>query len=485
MASMLPGLVAAVVWAQLISAPRLPPRLLDGLVGRAVNAEARALAARRGIRLTRPLDVRLVDGPHLAAARDAQRAAALPAPELARDQAALYARMGLASPVGQGDAAAGSSASSTEVTGLYDVGAGRLLVANWIDLQDGRFTRLRDIAQALLDRRFHLEAWFEPPTSRPARRPRTSGDASLDAALARQALVAGDATAQALEQMDPGGALPPPRALAQVIEQVSDALTEESGRAGASGLELARRLFIELDGLTFVAEARARAPWSAVNAIWTRPPQSTSQILHPQKYVRREAPDDVGARLPDTLGGAKAGPWQAVHGDSLGEWGVRLWLTPAVGDYRAARAATGLAGDRAVLFRGGTAAGTDEGRPEFAAWMTTWDDPTDAEDFAAQAVLALGGGALSEGVAARSGPEDRGGGGGGDERGGATPARWRLANAAGRIFALERRGATVGVLFGAPPDAEGLLSPLMKAAAAGGRRRGRARQSVAGRGRPR
>ena len=50
-------------------------------------------------------------------------------------------------------------------------------------------------------------------------------------------------------------------------------------------------------------EQPARGPWSAVDALWTDPPASTEQGLHPEKYDACEAPIAVDeATLPGLPG---------------------------------------------------------------------------------------------------------------------------------------------------------------------------------------
>ena len=48
--------------------------------------------------------------------------------------------------------------------------------------------------------------------------------------------------------------------------------------------------FTHVDGLLFVARVRAHHPWSAVDALWSDPPASSEQVLHPEKYDACEAP---------------------------------------------------------------------------------------------------------------------------------------------------------------------------------------------------
>ncbi|MBC8133806.1 MAG: hypothetical protein H7X95_12550 [Deltaproteobacteria bacterium] len=460
MALTLPWLVAAVVSAmgEVVWTPN--PRLAESVVTRVANETAAVLAARRGVRLTRPLVVRLVDRPQMRIAR------AVPPPLGSRElMAQLFGHLGLASdgkrPAGTRSAGTRSDSPRDDVpTGLYDLGHDRVLIANWSDLAQGRFAVARDVALALLDRRFDLGRWFQAP------RPKV--DVTFDAVLARHALAHGDATTQALEHVDPEGDLPPPRALSGILEQVRASIL--AAHADTPPLELQRRLFIELDGLAFVHGVRARSPWTTVDNLWRRPPASTEQILHPQKYDKSDRPDDVCARLPD-FARDRQDPslippndnGQVVHRDVLGELGVRLFLARAGNDYRAERAAMGWGGDCALLLRTSTsAAGTPLGAPgtstpTFAAWITTWDDDTDAADFATEATRALA--TLADVPPTDPRLDHRI-----DPRG--ASGRVRLTDARGRLFALDHKGRTVGLVIAAPPDAEKLLERLMTSALA-------------------
>ena len=64
-------------------------------------------------------------------------------------------------------------------------------------------------------------------------------------------------------------------------------------------------------GLQFVSNARAAGGWAAVDALYAKPPASTEQVLHPEKYAAGEAPIKVAfpADLAKRLGtGWSVGP---------------------------------------------------------------------------------------------------------------------------------------------------------------------------------
>ena len=148
--------------------------------------------------------------------------------------------------------------------------------------------------------------------------------------------------------------------------------------------------FTHVDGLLFVARVRAHHPWSAVDALWSDPPASSEQILHPEKYDTCEATLAVDeSALP-----ALTGFGRPTASDVLGELVVRTWLESALPPEIAARAAAGWGGDRAGLYAPTPSASAADGGAAVPlaplAWLTVWDDAAEADDFAraARQVLA-------------------------------------------------------------------------------------------------
>ncbi|HEX8098455.1 MAG TPA: hypothetical protein VF507_10475 [Pyrinomonadaceae bacterium] len=129
-------------------------------------------------------------------------------------------------------------------------------------------------------------------------------------------------------------------------------------------------IFRYRDGARFVEAVRRKGGEPGVNGLFARPPASSEQVLHPEKYFAGEAPRDV--RLSEQAFGAKG--WRPVVSTPLGEIGVRGLLMAGVSEQTAARAAAGWGGDRAYLFDGAN------GAPLFV-WKTSWDRPVDAEEF--------------------------------------------------------------------------------------------------------
>lgn len=129
-------------------------------------------------------------------------------------------------------------------------------------------------------------------------------------------------------------------------------------------------IFRYRDGARFVEAVRRSRGERGVDELFTRPPASSEQILHPEKYVQNELPREIQMNESAfTTSG-----WQRAASTPLGEIGVRGLLLEAVAEKDAVRAASGWAGDRAYLFE------REGGTPLFV-WKTSWDKPTDADEF--------------------------------------------------------------------------------------------------------
>jgi hypothetical protein len=165
-----------------------------------------------------------------------------------------------------------------------------------------------------------------------------------DRLLSRQALIEGEAVALTFDLM-----LKPQ---ATDISRLSDlSMTQGLITTSAGGPVIGRApkflrdllLFPYVEGLGFIYQFRKRQPWSAMSAIYRDPPRSTTQILHPEKYLdTREDPlpvviPDLSRLLPGS---------RFVSDDDLGEFSLGAVLALHLGDTEGPRAAVGWRGDR-------------------------------------------------------------------------------------------------------------------------------------------
>lgn len=126
-------------------------------------------------------------------------------------------------------------------------------------------------------------------------------------------------------------------------------------------------------GAVFVLNVRQQGGWDAVSAAYTNLPQSSEQVLHPEKFTgARDNPTPM--TLPEMTYLGESG-WRAVDSAVHGEFYLNLLLRnfgSQAGD--AMIAAAGWDGDIYQAWR------REDGRVMFAL-ATTWDTEQDAAEF--------------------------------------------------------------------------------------------------------
>ncbi len=148
-----------------------------------------------------------------------------------------------------------------------------------------------------------------------------------------------------------------------------------------------------LDGPGFIHAVVGTAPLTtfgaygpAVDPLFRRPPQSTAEILHPDKYLRGWRPQPVD--LPD-LSDALGEDWHLVRRQVLGELDHRSLLARDLPADDAEQGADGWAGNRALVL-------ADDAGETAAVSETRWDSAEQAAGW---------GGAFAAAVAARYGDD--------------------------------------------------------------------------------
>ena len=170
-----------------------------------------------------------------------------------------------------------------------------------------------------------------------------------DRDLARTALAEGDATLSMTQWAT---------ARMSIVDLLSVSLSAGSGPqadqlAKAPAILREVLMFPYLDGQNFVQGIYARGGWSAVDRLYSKPPSSTSQILHPELYAAGVNPVvPTLAAAPASLGNG----WKLAMADTMGELQLRVWLEgeqPTDTQTKTAAAAVSTwGGDRIGLFEG-------------------------------------------------------------------------------------------------------------------------------------
>ncbi|MCH8185842.1 MAG: hypothetical protein IH862_07060 [Chloroflexi bacterium] len=197
---------------------------------------------------------------------------------------------------------------------------------------------------------------------------RKSLEGNSDQALAYRGLVEGDATlaetVYMFENMD---------------DEQRAQIAEEAAALDSTPLESAPHViqrefafpYREGPQFVFTILSAEEFSWRSVNQLYEDIPQSTEQILHPEKYVAKEAPIEVV--LPD-VASVLGGDWIVLREDTLGEFLLLSYLEDHITQEEADAAAAGWGGDAYALFEG----------PEGALLLQAviaWDSDDDAQEF--------------------------------------------------------------------------------------------------------
>jgi hypothetical protein len=358
----------------------------------------------RGYALLRPLRVRFVDRAFTRKFAEGEIRKQVTS-AYAKAYATTFARLGLLPP----DFALVESIlalMAEQAAGFYDPRTKILYVND--GLPAAEMTLSHEIAHALADQRFDLKKLLDAAP--------LDND---DRVFALRALIEGDATAVMLRY------LRATISLAKVVDLALDVF--QLLRMDQRQLEAAPAWIrvpltrAYLDGAKFIEALERAGGWPRVDAAFDAPPESSEQILHPQRYLAGERP--VAVTLPDLAPIIGHGA-RAAHENTLGELGLRILLSKAAPSRAAAEAAAeGWGGDRLRSYIDGA------GR-HLLVWRIVMDTNRDADELEA---------ALTRWLDGRYGARDGGAG------------RWRASHG---LSTIVRRKRELVVLDGARDERE-------------------------------
>jgi hypothetical protein len=198
-----------------------------------------------------------------------------------------------------------------------------------------------------------------------------------DRDLARLSLAEGDATLSMTQWSAKN------LSIVEMLTLAGSAGTGADQLAAAPAILRQMLLFPYQQGLAFVQSVYDQGGWAAVDGLYSKPPSSSSQILHPELYAAGIEPVAVGVpKVPAPLAG-----WQLVTQDTLGELALTVWLEgehPTAAQTDAATGATAQwGGDRVGLYEGPSGAWA-------VVLKTSWRTDAGAQTFRDEAALAAG-----------------------------------------------------------------------------------------------
>lgn len=347
----------------------------------AADEIARQVAGLRGLNLKAPLQRGVLSRDEIGA-KLKDRIGKEYTPEEVRTEARVLKRLGLLAPDVDYERLL-LDLLMEQVAGFYDPFAAKLYIADWLPLEMQRPALAHEIEHALQDQHFDLKKFATPI--------KDDGDRQLG----HSALVEGDATAVMLEFQAQSMGLPPDQ-LGELIAQMGKQLlsgsfgnTPQFDKAPAFVRETL--MFPYLTGLLFVESVRRTQPWSKVDDIFKSPPESTEQVIHPEKYAAKEHPTKITPAPIAALGARKE-----VRRDVFGELVMKILFAtapppPATAVSKKAgsgatldvdvqalaeKAAAGWGGDREVAY----ADPAEPNGPVTVVDLSTWDTEGDAKE---------------------------------------------------------------------------------------------------------
>lgn len=249
----------------------------------------------------------------------------------------------------------------SQIGGYYNPKRKLFVMAGWLPGSVQGSVAVHELTHALQDQHYDLSSIMN--TER----------ATTDSGLAASALVEGDASAvmfdyerkrrgqNALKDLDSVDSM----LLLQVLGL---------GLAGDVPESLkALLIFPYTSGLRFVHASLRRGGYGALHRVYLHRPSTTREILHPDQYLAGSFSPQIPA--DSDLEGAPLGV-APEYSDVLGEFGISSIFrgTPSTKD-RGTRAAAGWVGDKLALFPA-------QNGVRIISWLTRWEDPREALEFA-------------------------------------------------------------------------------------------------------
>jgi hypothetical protein len=348
------------------ASPTPGPTLDDATIYRNIAAQVQSI---RGLQATGQVEPTIIDRATLEANLTAEFDKDNPPADIAQSEA-IEKALGLIPPTASlRDLYV--TLQGSQVIGYYDPTAKKLFIVS----HDGglgpteRLTYAHEFTHQLQDQHFDLNSLGLDKLH-----------ADSDRGLAILSLVEGDAVSVQTAWMTANLTA---TELAQVAAEAADPATL-AVMASMPPILLETSLFPYQAGASFVASLRAGTGYTAVNDAFAKPPVSTEQILHPEKYASGEGP--VSITLPASFASLIGVGWTEYATDTLGELQTRVWLKQGgvAGDV-ARTAAEGWGGDRLILVR------SPDGASSVLVYASAWDSQADADEFLAAATTAIAG----------------------------------------------------------------------------------------------
>lgn len=205
-----------------------------------------------------------------------------------------------------------------QAAAFYDFHQKKLFISDWAASSMRDEALVHELAHALADQNFNIEKYLN------------KDPADAEESLARQTVVEGQASWLTIEfaARQAGKTLADPAVASQYFEREPDADDPKFPVFSQAPLYLrATMLFPYVEGEAFQQAVVARDGQLAFGGVFTKPPVSTSQVLHPDRYFAGTKP--VLPELPKPAADMKAAV-EGVFGEEDVEVLLRQYTTTAI-----------------------------------------------------------------------------------------------------------------------------------------------------------
>ncbi len=256
------------------------------------------------------------------------------------------------------------SLMTEQVAGFYDHTRQELHIASWLPTMMQAPVMAHEIFHAIQDQEWGGGKLIDSKTY------------SHDQVLAHAALLEGDATVVMFDwQQSAAGNQMDFATNAFMVNMIATSLPMQMASPDFPVMAIApdylkqSLIFPYQQGLLFVAALRQSGmDWDAIRKVYADPPESTEQILHPERYYReRDRPSVV--KLPEPLMAGFTRGWEGA----TGEFHHRQMLLGTSSLADAIEGAAGWDGDHTVL--------ETKGEQAVAVTRSTWDTAAEAEQW--------------------------------------------------------------------------------------------------------
>ncbi len=285
-------------------------------------------------------------------------------PERIRNEGRVYGLLGLI-PLGMDYLNTIIKLYTDQLGGYYNPETDSYVMADWLPASMQMSIAVHELTHALQDQHFKLDDLMDEMKD------------DSDTLLARSAMVEGDATAVMLnysrKEVGLSSIANEKDVSAFMMQNITGAMLSSGVSTAPQALQ-ALLIFPYVSGLRFVHALLRTEGFDAVDRAFRNPPDSSEQILHPERYLSGKGGFRKPSRPKLTAYGI-ADDLQPTFDDRLGEFVTSTLLSSFVSPLQASRAASGWDGDRLWFFETGS-------RGPVLAWRTLWDSKADASEFA-------------------------------------------------------------------------------------------------------